>query len=193
VLASIAAAIAAARSVGAATVNVLPGRVLPDVPERQQWISATRTLCEAAKLAAQKGVVLVVEHLNVVDVPGAFLSSPAEVTRLLDMVGSDSVRLLYDVYHAAMAGEDPLRQAPRLAERIGHVQYASTPGRHEPGDGGSALRAIDDALGEAGYTGYIGLEITPLRDTGAALAALGWPATCLADRRDRASTGRDNA
>ena len=56
-------------------------------------------------------------------------------------------------------------------DRIGHIQLADNPGRHEPGSGeinfGNVFKAIDGA----GYDGWIGCEYIPAGDTE---AGLGW-------------------
>ncbi len=55
--------------------------------------------------------------------------------------------------------------------RIGHIQIADNPGRHEPGTGeinyGWVLRHIDSL----GYTGWVGCEYKPRTTTA---AGLGW-------------------
>ena len=47
------------------------------------------------------------------------------------------------------------------ADRIGHVQIANHPGRHEPGTGTLDWPAILRALDAAGYDDWIGLEYKP--------------------------------
>src|SRR4051812_8447201 len=59
-----------AREVGAPGVNVLAGRALPGVPERRQRETALAVLREAAGLAAAAGVAILLEPINLIDVPG---------------------------------------------------------------------------------------------------------------------------
>ena len=68
------------------------------------------------------------------------------------------MRLLYDAYHAARSGSDPVREVVGLMPMIGHVQFADCPGRGAPGSGELDLDAFAAALDSAGYEGAVGLE-----------------------------------
>jgi hydroxypyruvate isomerase len=59
----------------------------------------------------------------------------------------------------------------RYGDRIGHVQIADAPGRHEPGTGSLDLDRPLAALAAAGYQGYVGLEYVP---SGASADSFGW-------------------
>lgn len=66
-------------------------------------------------------------------------------------------------------GIDPVSDAPRLVDVIGHVHYGDCPGRGEPGSGEIDVRRFAYGLAAAGYSGPIGLEFHP---TGSTLDAL---------------------
>src|SRR5437660_1635610 len=83
---------------------------------------------------------------------------PGDGLEVIERVGAEQVRLLYDAYHAARAGDDPCRDVAAFAPLIGHVQYADCPGRGAPGTGNVDLAAFVDALRSAGYRGPVGLE-----------------------------------
>jgi hydroxypyruvate isomerase len=55
--------------------------------------------------------------------------------------------------------------------RIGHIQLADNPGRHEPGTGEIHYPFLFGHLDNIGYSGWIGCEYKPLGDTA---AGLGW-------------------
>lgn len=57
-------------------VNVLVGRLVPDSPRRRQWAAAVHALRECAALAADHGVELVVENINLHDIPGYIVPTP---------------------------------------------------------------------------------------------------------------------
>jgi hydroxypyruvate isomerase len=83
--------------------------------------------------------------------------------------------LLFDTYHAAVLGEEPVLWIKRNAGRIGHVHIADHPGRHEPGTGALPFERILSALQAEGYTGAIGFEYVPCAGTSAGAAFLpGW-------------------
>jgi hydroxypyruvate isomerase len=60
--------------------------------------------------------------------------------------------------------------------RIGHVQIADNPGRHEPGTGEISDPFLFKVLGREGYAGWIGCEYKPLSSTN---AGLGWAAAYI--------------
>ena len=166
------AALAFAERVACPRVNVLVGRLTPRVPEAKQRAAVVSALREAATCAAARGLTIVVEPINTLDVPGYLVPTAAEARRLVEDVGSDRVRLLYDAYHAARSGADPVREAPRFIDVIEHVQYADCPGRGAPGTGTIDVHRFVDALLGVGYAGSIGLEYDARGDTAASLSFL---------------------
>jgi hydroxypyruvate isomerase len=166
------AALTLAERVGCPRVNVLVGRLTPGLSEVKQRAAVVDALREAATSAAAHGRTIVVEPINTRDVPGYLVPTAAEARRLIEAVGSGHVRLLYDAYHAARSGADPVREAPRFIDIVDHVQYADCPGRGAPGTGGIDIHRFVDALLEAGYAGSIGLEYDARGDTAGSLAFL---------------------
>ena len=57
----------------------------------------------------------------------------------------------------------------RNIEKIGHVHLADHPGRNDPGTGEINCPNVVAALGEAGYSGYVGLEYAPKGDAAESL------------------------
>ncbi|WP_433799527.1 hydroxypyruvate isomerase family protein [Actinomycetospora sp. CA-084318] len=99
------------------------------------------------------------------------LRTAADALAVADRVGEPSVRLLADLYHLAVNGEDLAAVIERHADRIGHVQIADAPGRHEPGTGSLPIAEHLAALARAGYGGHVGLEYVPSTTTA---ASFGW-------------------
>jgi hydroxypyruvate isomerase len=157
--------VAAARTVGATTLIATTGQALPDVERARQHASVVDGLRAAAPIAADAGVVLVLEPLNTrVDHAGYYLDTTAEGLQIVDEVGSPAVKLLFDAYHAAVMGEQIAAEVRAHAARIGHVHVADAPGRHELGSGQLDYRGFFDALAASGYEGYVGLEFRPTGD-----------------------------
>lgn len=160
----IAAVHAAARLVvacGGEAVNLLVGRRDGARPRQEQLAAAREVVRAAADEAAGLGARIVVEHLNPLDVDGPLLSTPAEAAAFVEAVAHDGVRVLYDAFHAARAGLDPVAEIDRVAGLIGHAQYADSPGRGAPGTGGVDLWSVVDRLEVVGYDGPVGLEFVP--------------------------------
>lgn len=170
--AAVTAALDLAERVGAPTVNVLPGLVAPDRPRDGQIAHAASVYRELGALAAARGRTVVIEPINAVDVPAYLLPTPAAVVDLIRRVDRPDVRMLFDAYHCARAGGDPIAEATRHVDVIGHVQYADCPGRGAPGTGDIPLAPFRAALAAAGYGGAIGLEYDPRGPTGPTLPDL---------------------
>jgi hydroxypyruvate isomerase len=180
------AAVELARRVGAPRINVLAGLELPGVPRRTQLAEAVSTLRECASVAAAADVTIVVEQINKLDIPRYLVPSAREVADLIETVGSNSVRMLYDVYHAARSGTDPLTEALPYIELIDHIHYADFPGRGAPGTGRVDFVRLLEALEKAGYSGMVGLEYDP---RGPTMPTLGF----LQNQRGRLGAGARDA
>jgi hydroxypyruvate isomerase len=129
-------------------------------------------LRHAAAEAARCGVMILIEPINPVDMPGYFLTGQAQARRLLVAAGAENVRIQLDFYHCQMSEG---RLADALHEQwphLGHVQVAGVPGRHEPdGDNEINWPWLFAELDRRGYEGWIGCEYRPRAGT---LQGLGW-------------------
>jgi len=135
-----------------------------------RWATAYRAFSEAAELATKAGVTYCLENLNTkVDHPGYELPTVADTAAIVDAVGSPNLRLLLDVYHAQVQEGNVAELIRTHADRIGLVQVADVPGRHEPGTGELNYPRIAAALRDAGYRGPIGLEAFPEGDSTVAM------------------------
>jgi len=86
-------------------------------------------------------------------------------------VGSERLKLLYDIYHMQIMEGDVIRTIRNNHQYIGHYHTGGVPGRNEIDDTqelnyGAVMRAIV----ASGYKGYVGQEFVPKRPD--ALASL---------------------
>lgn len=135
---------------------------------------AVQNLAAAARAARRAGAVVLLEPLSAL--PQYPLHTSGDVLAVLDRLPADcadAARLLADLYHLRVNGEDIPAMLDRVHPRIGHVQVADVPGRHEPGTGTADLDGWISALRGLGYPGPIGLEYAPLESTAAGLHRLG--------------------
>ena len=113
--------------------------------------------------AASEAEYLEIALAEVVD-PAAVQAQLDEVMPqgldIVDEVARPEIRLLYDIYHAAVMGEEIEVLKGRL-DRVVHVHLADTPGRGEPGSGRMDYADRLEWLEKQGYTGLIGLEYKP--------------------------------
>lgn len=158
------------RHTGCRSIHVMAGS-----PPRGASIAACRAtlvdnLRHALCIAAPAGVTLTLEALNRQDVPGYLYYLPAQVMDVIDAVGHDGVRLQYDFYHCQREGLDLVHTLRDVLTYVHHVQFASTPHRHEPDLCDPAVRDALLLLRASGYAGWIGCEYNPKDDTSVGLA-----------------------
>lgn len=164
-------AIEYATALGCKQVNCLAGIKPQDVSEEQ----AHKTFVENLRFAAEKlqaaGILLLVEAINTRDIPGFFLNRTDQALAVLKEVGSENLKLQYDIYHMQIMEGDLARTIEANLSNISHVQLADNPGRHEPGTGEINYPFLFTHLERQGYQGWIGCEYKPATKT---LEGLGW-------------------
>jgi len=129
----------------------------PDLPEEDK----RRSIVDGLRVLAALGtdMTLLLEPLNtVLDHRGCFLATSDAAVSVVAEVDHPRVRVLYDIYHMSMMGEDAALEIARKSAWIGYYHAADMPGRHEPGSGVIRWDAIQPAL--ANYGGFIGLEFS---------------------------------
>jgi hydroxypyruvate isomerase len=147
---------------GIRTLITTTGQERFDVSRGYQHDAITACLKSAAPVAEKHGVTIVLEPLNIlVDHKGYFLSSSCEGFDILRAVDSPNVKLLYDVYHQQITEGNLIDNIRANIGLIGHFHIADVPGRHEPGTGEINYKNVFKAIGETGYTQYVGLEYMP--------------------------------
>ena len=166
-------AIEYATALGCKQINCLagipPSGVEPDV--------LLETFVSNLKFAAEKlndaGVALLIEPINIRDIPGFYLIHTSQGRAIIQRVGADNLKLQYDIYHMQIMEGDLAQTIERNLDIIRHVQIADNPGRNEPGTGEINYPFLFDFLDEKGYDGWIGCEYRPLTTTEAGLDWIG--------------------
>lgn len=148
------------RASGATSIHAMAGLVPADQREAARDVFK-QNLITAAQKAARDNITLLLEPINPRDVPNYFYSTIAEAISLIDEIGSDTIRLMFDVYHVAVTEGDIITKLRRHQPVIGHVQIAAVPSRAEPDEGEINYPAIFDVLDAMGYDGYVGCEYKP--------------------------------
>ena len=166
-----------AEALGAETMNVLPGRCLPEnrLDNGQAPAAYTDTLLEnlhrAANALQDIGVRTTFEAINTDDMPGFLIHSAAQMEVVIAQINHPNLWMQYDVYHMQRMNEPIAEQLPQLIERIGHIQFADCPGRHEPGTGKLPLEDYLRQLSDLHYPYWLGAEYNPRTAT---TQSLGW-------------------
>jgi len=123
----------------------------------------------ASELASGAGVTLMLEPINPVDVPGYLLNDTAIALDLMSTLARPNLALQFDFYHQQIIAGDLARRFSLLLPRIGHVQLADNPGRHEPGTGEINYPWLLGQVAASAYDGWVGCEYLPSRDTASSL------------------------
>ncbi len=128
-------------------------------------------LKRAAERAAEQGVTLLIEPINVRDMPDYFLNTTADAMEVIKAVGRDNLKLQLDLYHCQIMEGDLAMHIRHLAGSYAHVQIAGVPERHEPDLGEVNYAYLLELLDEVGYGGWVGCEYRPAAET---RVGLGW-------------------
>lgn len=160
-------ALAYATVVGARAIHVMAGKT--DAPEARGTFVAN--LRYAADRAAPSGITILLEPLNLQDVPGYVLSDNATAAAIIDEAGRDTIRIMFDCYHVGRSGRPILGEFEAYRGRIGHVQFAAVPDRGEPDQGDVDFASLLPQLAARGYVKPFGAEYKP---RGATDQGLGW-------------------
>lgn len=151
-------AIEYATAAGCPRLNCLAGLAPPG---RRHFDVLVDNLRFAARKLGAAGLQLTLEPINTRTVPGFFLSRSAQAIEVLDAVGERNAGLQYDFFHMQIMEGDLAKSVERLLPRIGHVQIADVPDRHEPGSGEINFDFLLRHLDAIGYSGWVGCEYNP--------------------------------
>lgn len=163
-------AIDQAVAIGADSVHVMAGRSEGTVA-RATFVGNLRY---AAERAQDHGLTILIETLNRHDAPGYFLQTTDQAREILDTVGRDNVRLMFDCYHVGRTEGDIATRLAELLPLIGHIQFAGVPDRGRPDRGEVDFAAIFAVIESLGWTRPLGAEYRP---EGRTEASLGWMET----------------
>ena len=169
--AGVAQALAYATVLGVPQLNCLAGKAPAGVPDDVLRSTFVDNLRYAAARLKAAGLKLLIEPINHFDVPGFWLNRTEQAISVLDEVGADNAFVQYDIYHAQRTEGELAATLGKHLARIGHIQIADNPGRHEPGTGEINFGFLFEHLDHIGYKGWIGCEYKPANGSE---AGLGW-------------------
>jgi hydroxypyruvate isomerase len=166
----VARAIEYAIALGCKQLNCLAGVAPPKVDSPKLRETYVSNLRYAAGELALHGMMLLIEPINTQTIPGFYLNRSAQALALMDEVGAANLKLQYDLFHMRIMGDDLAKTLEANLARIGHMQVADAPGRHEPGTGEIDFPPLFDLIDRLGYKGWIGAEYSPAGKTEDGLA-----------------------
>lgn len=171
-----------AQALGCKRLHVMAGLMPAGADRARLRATYVANLAWAAQQAASAGVTVCIEPINTRDIPGFFLNRQDEAHAIVQEVGADNLKVQFDLYHCQIVEGD---LATKLSQylptgRVGHIQIAGVPERHEPDVGELNYPYLFDLLDRLGWSGYVGAEYRPRAGT---RAGLGWFAPWRASQR----------
>ena len=171
-------ALAYAQALDCPRIHVMAGVLPGGLPRQAAQAVYAGNLRRAAAQAAAVGVEVLIEPINTRDIPGYFLNRQDHAHATLDEVGAANLKVQMDLYHCQVVEGDLAMKLRRHVPtgRVGHIQVAGAPGRHEPDVGEINYPYLFALLDELGYGGWVGCEYKPARGLapGATPDGLGW-------------------
>ncbi len=120
-----------------------------------------RNLRYATEIAAESRINILIEPLNRVDVPGYFLWNIEDGVSIVDDVGADNLKIMFDCYHIQVMQGNLLHRIKQYFPYIGHIQFSSVPGRQQPDIGEINYPWLLGCISDLGYVGMVGAEYKP--------------------------------
>jgi hydroxypyruvate isomerase len=168
---SVDTALGYARVLGNRKLHVMAGLIAPDESRERHREVYLQNLAYAAKAAQADGITIVIEPINTRDIPGFFLNRQDDAQAICTEVGAPNLQVQFDCYHCQIVEGDLAVKLKRDMPRIGHIQIAGVPERHEPDIGELNYPYLFELIDSLGYDGWIGCEYRPRAGTS---AGLGW-------------------
>jgi hydroxypyruvate isomerase len=128
--------------------------------------NSVAALKQIAGHAEKKKVTICLEYLNSkVNHKDYMFDNMAWGVEVCKRVGSERVKILYDIYHAQIMEGDIIRTIRDCKDYIGHYHTGGNPGRNEIDETQELYYpAIMRAIADTGFKGYVAHEFVPKRD-----------------------------
>jgi hydroxypyruvate isomerase len=165
-----------ARALKCPRIHTMAGLVPAGADRARMRETYVANLVWAAGQAKVEGINVLIEPIAQRNIPGFFLNFQEEGHAVAAETGCANVKILMDLFHCQVAeGDVAMKIRKYLQEpkqsRVGHLQIAGVPERHEPDTGELRYEYLFDVLDSVGYEGWIGCEYAPAAGT---TAGLGW-------------------
>ncbi len=152
-------------------VHIMAGVVQPGMDQAECEKTLIENIRYAAPLFASQGKYVLLEALNPETKPGYLYRSQYQTLEMVKRINCPNVFTQLDFYHAQKVDGNLSKLITEFAGKYRHIQIASLPDRHEPDEGEINYSWIYDLLDKVGYSGWIGCEYIPRKDT---LSGLKW-------------------
>jgi hydroxypyruvate isomerase len=150
-----------AHSIGCKNLTALAGNFKPEINRKRQLDMIRENLRWVCDQAAGADITVFVEAINGWDNKLYPFTNTDDTLEFLDSVRASNLKYLYDMYHMQRMEGNLAETLVKNIDRIGHIQIADSPNRHQPGTGEINYQFIFNVIESSGYNGYVGLEYNP--------------------------------
>jgi hydroxypyruvate isomerase len=156
-----------ARAVGAGKVHVMAGFASGEAADAA-FVANLTYACEKAR---PHGITVLIEPLNHYDAPGYYLATTGHARAVIEAVGAENLKLMFDCYHVQLMEGDLSNRIAALLPIVGHIQFAGVPERGAPDRGEVNYRHMFGVIDALGWSAPLGAEYKP---GGPTEDTLGW-------------------
>lgn len=130
--------------------------------DNEGMINCAKGLRKLMPLAEKNNVTIIMELLNSYGHKDYMCDKTKWGAALVEMVGSQRFKLLYDIYHMQIMEGNVIDHIRNFNQYIGHYHTGGVPGRNEVDETQELYYpAIMKAIVETGYKGFVGQEFVP--------------------------------
>ncbi|MAZ88187.1 MAG: hydroxypyruvate isomerase [Cellvibrionaceae bacterium] len=155
-------------------VNLLAGNQDPDYDREHLYDTFLENLDYCATQLSQHNIATTFEAINTEDMPNFLINCTEHMVKVIRDLNNRHVSMQYDLYHMAKMREPISQQLPDIIQHIGHVQFADTPDRQQPGTGELPFEELMMLLSSLNYQHWVGAEYKPSNKTAASLEWKDW-------------------
>jgi hydroxypyruvate isomerase len=152
-------------ALGCKQLHVMAGLKPRGVNEQTMGETYIANLQFAGRELGKHGIRMLIEAINTRDIPGFYLNYSRQAFDIMHYADVPNLRFQYDIYHMQIMEGDLAPTIEKNLSKIGHMQLADTPGRHEPGSGEINYPFLFQHIDKIGYQGWIGCEYRPAGKT----------------------------
>lgn len=159
-----------ARALNVSQVNCLAGLKPESITHDMALNTFTENLHFAADYLYKENIQLLIEPINsLIDIRSFFLDRLDMAAQIIDAVDHPNLSLQFDIYHTNIMHGNVVDQFHTYFEKISHIQFADSPGRHEPGTGNINFQEIFNAIDRSNYDGFVSAEYIPAESSAQSL------------------------